>query len=158
MKTAIVISDTHGNIKDLEKMTPLFEENDYVFHVGDGIDDLNKLPERLKEKFIIVCGNCDKQTEPSERVVEIEGVKIFMTHGHNYGAKGSPLRLLLRAKELGASVCFYGHSHRATIETEDGVTLINPGNLTRYSIEKSFAYCVFSNGKITACINKNFFL
>ena len=158
MKTAIVISDTHGNVADLKKLFPLMRENDYVFHLGDGDNDLNFLPPEILEKVIKVRGNCDNSSSPSEVTLEIEGVKVFLTHGHNYGVKYSLLKLLLKGKEAGANVCFYGHNHRADITETDGIMLINPGNITRYSTYKSFCYCVFSDGKVTAKINDVFFL
>jgi len=157
MKTAIVISDTHGNVKDLLKLVPLMRENDYVFHLGDGENDLDTLPEDVRKKVINVSGNCDLSLSESEKVIEIEGVKIFLTHGHRYGVKSTPYKLLLKGREIGANICFYGHSHRASIELIDGVYLVNPGNLTRYSTEKTFCYCVFSDGKVTPTINKTFF-
>ena len=157
MKTAVVISDTHGNMTDLKKLYPIFEENDYILFLGDGLKDVENFPAHIKSKVVAVSGNCDYSTAPTERVLEIEGVKVFMTHGHLYGVKGSLLRLLLKGKEEGAAVCFYGHNHRANIEKAEGVYLVNPGTLTRYAIEKTFAYCVFSDGKFTPTINKNFF-
>ena len=157
MKTAIVVSDTHGNVNDLKKLYKLMRENDYIFHLGDGENDLNCLPEEIREKVINVRGNCDYSTTDTEKVIEIEGVRIFLTHGHNYGVKGSLYRLLLKGKEVGADVCFYGHNHRANIEQADGIFLINPGNMTRYSTQKTFCYCVFSDGKFTAKVNDTFF-
>ena len=157
MKTAIVVSDTHGNVKELLKLLPLFEENDYIFHLGDGLDDLLRLPAHLHKKIVCVSGNCDLSGEDDEKLLTIEGVKIFMTHGHRYGVKGSPLKLLLRGKELGADICFYGHNHRADAEKIDGVYLVNPGTLTRTAAKKTFCYCVFSDGKVTPVINDKFF-
>ena len=157
MKTAIVVSDTHGNVGDLKKLIPLMSENDYVLHLGDGERDLNCLPPEIKAKVINVKGNCDDCLTPTEKIVEIENVKIFLTHGHNYGVKGSLYRLLLKGKEIGASVCFYGHNHRASVEQVEGVYLVNPGNLTRYSANKTFCFCTFSDGKFTATINEKLF-
>ena len=39
MKKIIVISDTHGSTKGIEKLMPLIAENDYVIHLGDGVGD-----------------------------------------------------------------------------------------------------------------------
>ena len=36
---------------------------------------------------------------------------------------------------------------------KNGITLVNPGCLYEYSPQKSFAYVVINNGKITAVIN-----
>ena len=153
MKTAVVLSDTHGNKKDLLKLEGIIKEADYIFHLGDGFYDLNIFGTDITKKIVQVVGNCDPVAYDSERLIEIDGVKIFMTHGHLYGAKGGNLRLLYKAKEVGADVCFYGHSHQAVIEEVDGVTLANPGNVTRYSTNKTFIYAVFDKGKAVLKIN-----
>ncbi|MBO4572841.1 MAG: metallophosphoesterase [Clostridia bacterium] len=153
MKTAIVISDTHGNTADIKKLIPLIEENDYLFHLGDGLSDLKVLPEHLLSKVISVVGNCDPSFGDAETVRIIEGVKVFLTHGHDYGVKGSKSRLLARGKSLCANACFFGHSHKATAENVDGIWLINPGTLSRTAAKKSFCYCIFNDGKLTAVIN-----
>ena len=36
MLSCIVLSDSHGRIKNVEKLKPLFEENGMVIHLGDG--------------------------------------------------------------------------------------------------------------------------
>ena len=40
MKTFVVLSDTHGRRKNMEKISALFWENDYVVHLGDGAGDM----------------------------------------------------------------------------------------------------------------------
>ena len=36
MKTFVVLSDSHGRKKNVEKLLALFAENDFVVHLGDG--------------------------------------------------------------------------------------------------------------------------
>lgn len=158
MKTAIVLSDTHGNVKDIQKLLQVIEETDYVIHLGDGEFDLNFLPANEKAKVIQVKGNCDGPNLPTERVIEIEGVKIFLTHGHNYSVKNTLYKLLMKGKELGVQMCLYGHNHTANIEQVNGIYLINPGTLTRYSSKKSYCYLVFYDGKVVAKLNDNYFV
>ena len=43
MKKILILSDTHGNGKALEKLSPLVAENDYVIHLGDGVGDMRVL-------------------------------------------------------------------------------------------------------------------
>ena len=57
-------------------------------------------------------------------------------------------KLTLRAKELGANVVFYGHTHIPLIEEIDGIKLVNPGAMNGYT-EKSYCYAVFHQGKVT---------
>ena len=89
MKTILVLSDTHRNKSALKKIANVIMENDYVFHLGDYYDDFVDYAYALKDKVFQVHGNCDYGTSEAETEIltEIEGVKIFATHGHNYGVK-----------------------------------------------------------------------
>ncbi len=151
MKKITVISDTHGNICAVEKLLPIMKESDYVFHLGDFNQDIKLYENELGSKVYSVLGNCDGGG--SDCVLEIDGVKILLTHGDRYGVKQSNYKLLLWAKELGVNVVFYGHTHDAKIEEVDGITLINPGCMTRYS-ENTYCYAVVYDGKITTQIVK----
>ena len=149
MKTAVILSDTHGNISDMEKLLPIMKESDFVFHLGDFQRDIDLYSSELSGKIISVKGNCDGGGE--ETVVDIEGVKVLAVHGDRYGVKSTPMKIYLRAKEIGANAVFYGHTHIAEIEEIDGVQLINPGALKGYT-DKSYAYAVFHGGKLTVKI------
>ena len=82
----------------------------------------------------------------NEKVLTIEGVKIFACHGHRYGVKQSLVKLAARAKELGCTIALYGHTHDAREDVIDGVTLLNPGTGSRYS-QQSYIYLVINGGK-----------
>lgn len=144
MKTAIVISDTHGNIGAIEKITLLIKENDYLFHLGDFNKDILVFNHEFGSKIHAVLGNCDGGGE--DIVLEIEGVKILLTHGDRYGVKQGLMRLKLRAEELGATAVFYGHTHQPKIDNDNGIIFVNPGCMTFYGA-KSYAYAVFHQGK-----------
>ena len=147
MKTAIIISDTHGNRAAVQQLKSLCAENDYLIHLGDGSFDLYPLLAEFPDKIYRINGNCDfPKTGEDETILDIEGVKIFATHGHIYSAKTTLTRLSERAKELGCTVVLYGHTHRAREDEIDGITLINPGTMSRYS-EQSYTYMTAANGK-----------
>ena len=124
-------------------------EADYVFHLGDCQNDIELFAKELKSKLVCVKGNCDGGGE--ERVIFIDGVKVLLTHGDRYSVKTTPYKLLLRAREMGAKVAFYGHTHLAKIEEDDEVMLVNPGAFSGYG-EKSYCYAVFYNGMVTVKI------
>ncbi len=149
MKTAVVISDTHGNFRAIDKILPIMKENDFVFHLGDLEKDIWQYRKELNDKITSVSGNCDGGG--SEETVEIEGVKVLLTHGNKYGVKDSLYKLSLRAIELGVSTVFYGHTHLADIVNIDGITFINPGSLSSYGV-KSYCYAVFHQGKVVCKI------
>ncbi|MCD8201171.1 MAG: metallophosphoesterase [Clostridia bacterium] len=153
MKTITVVSDSHGNRAIFERLATQFSESDYIFHLGDTSADGKILEGRYPGKTYILNGNCDG-TFPQgedEMTLQIEGVTIFMCHGHKYGAKSGLTKIYARAKEVGATLALYGHTHKA-LETElDGVTILNPGTLSRYSYN-SYAYVIVSGDKFTCKI------
>ncbi len=152
MKTLIVLSDSHGrSAKALERLAPLFAENDFVVHLGDGSSDLRQFCAQAPEKYFICRGNCDFSYGAEELVLEAEGLSVLCCHGHRYGVKSGLSRLAARARERGCEVALYGHTHEARIETVDGVLCVNPGALGSYAAP-SYCYLVLHKGKATATI------
>ncbi|MDE6356452.1 MAG: metallophosphoesterase [Clostridia bacterium] len=155
MKTAVVLSDTHGNRKAIDKLAVILGECDYIIHLGDTSEDGAYIRSNYGNKTFLVNGNCDRcKLGEDELVLDIEGVRIFATHGHLYGAKSGTAKLLARAKELGCSVVLYGHTHDKREDEIDGITVINPGCMTRYS-QGSYCYLAIFNGKAVAKIVEN---
>ena len=149
MKTAVVVSDTHGYRRGLEELDGIFAENDYIIHLGDTSSDGNYLRSLYPEKTILLNGNCDiVKLGDDECVLQIEGVKIFACHGHLYSVKSTLSRLAERAKQLGCRLALYGHTHDAREDEIDGVTLINPGCGTRYG-SRSYLYLIVNGEKFT---------
>ena len=151
MKTFLVLSDSHGRRKPLEKIIPLAAENDFIVHLGDGAGDLREVMREYPEKTYLLKGNCDAYNWQEECVIEAEGISILCCHGHKYGVKSGLSRLAYRAKELGCEVALYGHTHRASIDEVGGVMCINPGSAGSYS-DASYCYLVVHNKKPTATI------
>jgi len=87
---------------------------------------------------LIVCvkGNNDyfDKSYPLERCFELGGKRIFMCHGHKYNVKSSLISLVYRAKEQGADIVLYGHTHLPHKEDYDGMLIINPGTVGTYAV------------------------
>jgi hypothetical protein len=149
MKTFLIFSDTHGRREGLERLSSLFDENDYIIHLGDGAADMRKYTEAYPEKTYVCQGNNDFYPALPEWVIEEEGVRIFLCHGHRYRVKSGLARLAEEAKKHDCSVALYGHTHTALISEEEGVTMINPGAL-RFPAGEGGSYCylVVDKGKI----------
>lgn len=153
MKSIIVISDTHGNRAEVEKLYPVFAESDYIIHLGDTSSDGARVRSAFPGKTYLVNGNCDiPRLGLDELELEIEGVKIFACHGDRYGVKRGMGELAAKAKSKGAQIALYGHTHSAREEVTDGVTLFNPGTLSRYAAQKSYLYLAVYDGKFTGKI------
>ncbi len=154
MKTLLILSDTHGSLKGIEKLKKLFFENDFIVHLGDGATDLRTAFGETPENAYLCKGNCDFLSPlPDEGVLDVEQVRILYCHGHTYGVKSSLVGLAFEAKRRGCDIALYGHTHQADITEIDGVTLINPGSL-RYSAGEGGSYCylVIHKDKITPVI------
>ncbi len=150
MNTILAFSDSHGDPLP-QSLVSVAAESKYVFFLGDGISELGGL--LTLKNLHVVRGNCDRAGFKSEEIVQVDGVKILLTHGHEYNVKRNLLLLACRAKELGCSVVFYGHTHFASIDECEGVTLICPGAMCRsYFSKPSYAYAVVSGGKLTCKI------
>lgn len=155
MKTIFAFSDIHERTlpPNLEEVA---NESDYVFFLGDGAARLACLSGH--KNFYAVRGNCDIMPLPAEQIIEVEGVRILLTHGDAYRVKSDLLSLSLRAAELGCSLAVYGHTHFAERTEYNGVTLINPGALSHpMSQTPTYAYIVIEKGKILSSFVPVFF-
>ncbi|MBE7087117.1 MAG: metallophosphoesterase [Clostridiales bacterium] len=149
MKTFFIISDTHGRFSLTDDLLRVVKESDYVIHLGDGVNDLVLLPKEVKDKTFFVYGNCDGGGK--DKILDVDGYKILLTHGHNHGVKTGLLRLLNYAKESGVNAVFYGHTHIPDVQTVDGITLINPGSFRTF-YGGSYCYAVLNENKLIAKI------
>ena len=129
----LVMSDSHQNIERM-RYAARQTSPDAILHLGDHISDAQKLSRQLPNSVIyMVKGNCDFQTKGQDELFLIQGnVKILMTHGHTYGVKRGLADLIERARQLGADLALYGHTHRAALRQENGLWLMCPGQMERH--------------------------
>ena len=126
-----VVSDTHRVIKYIDSAKELIKGADILIHLGDNIDDVELLERSFKGKVYAVAGNCDYSTKyPKETIIEVNGRKIFFTHGDLYGVKGSLNNIYYRGKELDVDIVLFGHTHEQIIEDARGIILMNPGSIS----------------------------
>ncbi len=131
MKKVLLVSDSHWSDELLEDIIKKHgAEVDMVIHCGD----IRMSPEYLQKiapvPVYLVKGNNDfSSTAESEYILEIEGHKCLVTHGHRHYIKEGYRYLADYAKTKEADIVFYGHTHMHDIRTVDGVLLINPGTL-----------------------------
>ena len=137
----LVVSDSHHRT---ERLKFAFDQckPDAVLHLGDNIIDAYELRWQVSGTVLyMVKGNCDYQDcEESELLLCIEGVKIFMSHGHGYGVKKGLNALIHAARKKGADLALYGHTHLAQIREMPGLTLMNPGQMERHDDLRTASY------------------
>ena len=137
----LVFSDSHGNIKNMEKAINMFNNIDTIIHLGDYVEDIEKIKKNYKDKlFIQVAGNNDFTDIPNEKLININGYKVFITHGHEYNVYFGIDRLYYRLREIGVNVALYGHSHKPLSFFEDDFLILNPGSI---SFPRGFSVCSF---------------
>ena len=133
----LVFSDSHAKASYINEALKMHKNNtDVVIFLGDGIKDIEYIKSAYPNiAFYIVRGNCDLSANEyeSERVISLDGIKIFITHGHLYNAKFTCSRLLLRARELECQAVFFGHTHEPVDEIlevcDKRIHLFNPGSI-----------------------------
>jgi len=126
-----VVSDTHRMIKYINLAKELIKNADILIHLGDNIEDVEILGIGFKGEVYAVAGNCDCSTQyPKESIIEVNGKKIFFTHGDLYGVKSSMNNIYYRGKELDVDIILFGHTHQQMIEEEKGIILLNPGSVS----------------------------
>lgn len=124
-----VLSDTHGNLALAEQVIGEMGSVDLVLHAGDYYEDSCRLAES-GVRVIGVVGNCECGVDgPPERLVQVAGKRVLLTHGHRYRVKQDFRSLLSRARELNADVVVFGHTHRAEAFWLGKVLFFNPGSL-----------------------------
>ncbi|HBN08818.1 MAG TPA: metallophosphoesterase [Cyanobacteria bacterium UBA8530] len=124
----LVLSDTHGKT-NLALLSQLAERLDLIIHLGDGYQDGELLSVIQPTPLIQITGNTDFPLEViPEKMIHLESKSLFLTHGHLYGCKQGTDRLVAKAREIGAQVVLYGHTHQPEFLIRDGITLFNPGS------------------------------
>ena len=132
-----VFSDSHGDSHALDELLEKMGHVDVVCFLGDVARDADHLRERCaampgQPELYAVRGNNDYYSTcqlPWELLIELDGVRIYMTHGHR--AAGY-MGLVYKAQELEAKVAMFGHTHAAFCEVQQGVMLLNPGSAGNY--------------------------
>ena len=133
MERILVFSDTHGEVSKAKKIVEGMPGVTGIIHLGDILRDAYALEKEYPNiPLHYVAGNNDSFSDvPSEKLIEIGGFKIFITHGHKYtGFFSNSDRLIYKGLEVGADVILYGHTHMCAYKKENGLIIANPGSLT----------------------------
>lgn len=137
-----LVSDTHDRLPMIERAVERLKEErvKLVLHAGDYISLFTAKPyAELNVPMIGVFGNNCAETEELKKVyaevgadlrgyfaeVEEGGLRIALTHGHINSEMD-------RAMNGEYDVVVRGHSHRASVREENGILVVNPGEVCGY--------------------------
>lgn len=130
-KKVLVISDTHGHTDNLDKILPLVKPLDQLIHLGDVGRDADYIEVVAECACCFVAGNNDfYSTLPKERLIKLNGVPIFLTHGHYYYVNSRKDFVRSAAVQRGARIALFGHTHVPYLEEDDTILVANPGSLS----------------------------
>ena len=84
----------------------------------------------LKQYIEAVKGNCDAEVDEmisefklnDNLLLDINGKKVFCTHGQNYNIDNLPNEKI--------DIMLYGHFHTGFIKEKDGIIFANPGSIS----------------------------
>lgn len=127
----LIVSDTHRKNDNYFKILSRQEHLDMVIHCGDVEGSEYALSESANCPVVMVSGNNDFfSTLPKEAEIDIEGKKVWITHGHNYCVSMGVEMLKQEARARGVEVVMFGHTHKPYLEIEEDLVTLNPGSLS----------------------------
>ena len=136
MIRALILSDIHGDTTTLrwllEEVWKQVGPIDAYICLGDGVRDFDNAEGFIRRRdpnaaMYAVRGNNDFVHDVPDRLtIHLGGLKIFLTHGHMQRVKSTMDYLISTAREAGADIALYGHTHRANVEYTSP-WMINPG-------------------------------
>ena len=144
----LVLSDSHGNVENMARCVELTQPN-AILHLGDCQRDAEAL-HRLYPAIPLqgVPGNCDWGAVDSPEVLtEYGGVRILLMHGHTRSVKASTLSAIYAAKEMGAQILLFGHTHRPLVDYDGSLWVMNPGTIGRGG-PCTYGIITISGGKV----------
>lgn len=156
MKNYVICSDVHGCISTLRKVVDFFLINkfDKLIILGDLLyhGPRNDIPSNykpkeiisllnpLKDKIVMVRGNCDAEVDQmvldfkihNKKKIKYQNKNIHLVHGHHLDKENNNYQE--------NDIVFYGHTHVNKYEVIDKVKYINPGSITipKENTKKSF--------------------
>lgn len=150
----LVLSDSHSALSFMRRCVKKVKP-DAIIHLGDYYEDGQVLAEENPHLVVHqVPGNCDLYRCPigvtQTLTYPIDGVSMYITHGHLHGVKSGTGQLLADARRNKAQIVLYGHTHRAECRREpDGLWVMNPGSCGSYG--GSAGLIVTENQQVQGC-------
>ena len=155
----LVFSDSHSRACGIDKAISLHRRTtELVIFLGDGIKDIDAMREKYPElTFFAVKGNCDFLCSdiPKESILDLDGIRVLITHGDKYNVKYGLDTLLYSAIEKEVDAVFYGHTHiphdSCEYVNDKRIQLFNPGSV---ATTDTYGVVNTSNGVLVTGIAK----
>ena len=167
----LIASDIHGSARYCRELLAAYdrEEADRLLLLGDILyhgprndlpDEYNpkevfRLLNERRETILCVRGNCDSEVDQmvlafpimaDYSIVEAEGVRMFVTHGHLYHT----INVLEKEEKLPplskGDILLHGHTHVPVWENHGDFWYLNPGSVSIPKNDSPRGYMILENG------------
>lgn len=155
----LVISDTHGEIENIEKAIKIALEKyavDTLIFLGDECEDIEQIKNNFKNVIWVpgvYCKHYIDKNIPHRKIINFQGIKILISHTLSSHPNDFPDDIkpekVISQKEV--DMVFYGHTHIPNLEEKNGIIFLNPGHLKhedKKGYKPSFAIADFINREI----------
>lgn len=110
--------------------------------------EVAKILNSMKDKLRVVKGNCDSEVDQmiseftfeDQIQMEVDGTKIFFTHGHIYNINNPP--------KDDYDMLIYGHYHVDMLTEKEGKIYANPGSISLPKQGSKHSYFIFENKQL----------
>lgn len=125
----LVLSDSHGQAKTMQRAIEAQPSAEVIIFLGDGYTDFEYCKKFIGNKRVYaVKGNNDFHCEyPKNQVIDVDGIKIYITHGHYEYVKSTLGGVLNKAMENNCKIALYGHTHRQQSDYYKEIHAFCPG-------------------------------
>ena len=159
----LIASDLHGSKNAAQKLVFLDEKYNFkkIILLGDiGYSGARNVPpsdyypidvykalEKIKNKLIMIKGNCDSRVDETvlnlhyfnKKEVAIDGYHFILTHGDLFNEDSFTFK--------DNDIFCYGHTHVYILEKHDNHYCVNPGSTTLPKVNKEKTYVIFDTDK-----------
>lgn len=147
----LAVSDSHGQKDILNELALRYANQvDHFVHCGDSELSSSDL---IWGIMSTVMGNCDYDYQMNDEYrFQAAGKNVLVVHGHRHSVRDSVAGLKREAQQANASLVFYGHTHIAKAEQEDGILFINPGSISQPRgtlMEKTYCIVTLDGRSVT---------
>ena len=141
----LIVSDSHGRYERLSELLDRQRGIDALIFLGDGLADLERADAYSRGFGVFaVKGNCDsfslrvRESAPEESVINLDGYRILLMHGHTRGVKYGLTNAIYAAREREADILLFGHTHECVekyipegeeYSLDKPLRIFNPGSL-----------------------------
>ena len=131
---AIILSDSHGDVRACAAAIDAMQPCDMIIHLGDIQRDVEFIKKEYRDipVFSVMGNNEQLLFGETEDVIQFGDWRLFICHGHTLGVHRGTERLEAAARRNGCHAALFGHTHIPVFEKrDDGLLVINPGSVSR---------------------------